>query len=148
MRQKEIPLLSPKPFDQFTALEFVDYIKSIRLVSTSKTLSKSIEGVFISNGKRLITKVTKTKTEFTDAEIDALCAEFKVEKETLITNLMKKKLVVLDEHGQPRAKAKRDAKPRKTSKRKAKGKDKLLESGSDSDLQEKSVLQPSEGTQE
>lgn len=140
MRPKEIPLLSPKPFAEYTALEFLEYVKSIRLVSTSESLSKHVEGIHISNKKRLITKVPKTKESFTDLEIEALCGEFKVDKETLVQNLLKKKIKVLDANGQERTKAKGNAKPRKAAKRKAKGKDELQQPRTSAILPQESPL--------
>jgi len=119
------PLLSPKPFAEYKPQEYLDYIKTLRIVPENKARSKTVTGVYIYNDKKFMTSV-EDRTAFTDQEINLLANEFKIEKDKLIKNLIAKKLVVLDANGNTIQKPKRDAKHEPLARRKKVSEDKSL----------------------
>ncbi len=91
MKPDKVPLLSPKAIKNFSASEFVAYVKSLRKLTESKTTSKSVEGINICTGKKLIIRISRKSKIFTEAEIDALSAEFNVDKQSILNSLFKRK---------------------------------------------------------
>lgn len=146
MKYSKIPLLSPKSIHMFSSLEYIEYIKSLRKKSESKTLSKNVEGINISNSKRLIIKITREHKLFTEEEIDLLVAEFSLEKRILLEALMKRKVEVQDATGfrinspVPKVRKARDAKHKPATRRKKKDPHQQLEPGHDPVLPEESIL--------
>lgn len=146
MRYYKVPLLSPKPIHMYSSLEYIEYIKSMRKRSESKTLSKIVEGINISNAKRLMIKITREDKVFTETEIDSLVIEFKLEKIALLEALMKRKIEVKDVHGAvinpkpTKVRKARDAKPKHPRRRKNKSQDQQQLTGPDPELPQESIF--------
>lgn len=124
MRPEKVPLLSPRKLEDFSALEFVEYVKSMRKIPESKTRSKLVEGINISNEKKLIVKIEKSRLQITLEEILALVQEFSVDKQVLIEKFQKRKLKIVGEDGNELDEYKRKPKlapKRKTSTKRKKG---------------------------
>jgi hypothetical protein len=146
MKYENIPLLSPLGINDYSALEYLEYVKSMRKIPESKTRSKAVEGINISSGKKLILKIAKEKESVSLEEIELLVKEFGVSKEALIERLVKRKIKILDGEGNEQFKPEpKQRKPRKAKegnagnpaprKRKSKSTNQLVEPGPSTDVQ-------------
>lgn len=115
----KIPLLAPKEFDEYSPEEFREYIKSIRRENQAESASKYVDGISISNSKKLIIRVTK-KDPFSQLELDQLALEYKLDKAFLEESFLKRKIPFLDSEGnlvlkKPKERKKKDdpTKPRR-----------------------------------
>lgn len=91
-------LLSPKPFHEFTAKEFHDYVESLYMPGESKQ-SRLVDGVTLSKNKKGtdIVRVTRTNKCITRDEIKLLALEYaKDEMETLALFKTRKIEVIYD----------------------------------------------------
>lgn len=146
MRYSKIPLLSPKAIHLHSAQSFINYLKTLKQRPESKTLSKVVEGINISNAKRLMIKVSRENKIFTEEEIDLLINEFKLEKASLLEALMKRKIEVKDVHGAvinpkpTKFRKARNAKHKPATRRKKKDSHKQFEPGPDSELPKESLV--------
>lgn len=150
MRPDKVPLLSPRKLEEFSALEFLEYVKSMRKIPESKTRSKLVEGINISNDKKLIVKIDKKRVSIKLSEIMQLVSEFGVNLEILIQKFQKRKILILGEDDVELDEYRAKPKQRKASKRKKRNdvdsngesadssKDKLFKFGSSPNLQEES----------
>lgn len=151
MRPENVPLLSPRKLEEFSALEFLEYVKSMRKIPESKTRSKLVEGINISNDKKLIVKIDKKRISIKLSEIMQLAQEFEVKLEILIEKFQKRKILILGEDENELVEYRNVPKQRKSSGKRKKrndvdsngestdsSKDKLFKFGSSPNLQEES----------
>lgn len=150
MRPENVPLLSPRSLEEFTALEYLEYVKSMRKIPESKTSSKLVSGINISNDKKLIVRIDKKRVDIKLSEILELAKEFSVDKQILIEKFQKRKILILGEDSVELDEFRAKPKQRKASKRKKRNdvdsdgesadssKDKLFQFGSSANLQEES----------
>lgn len=144
-----------------------DYASGDTLVAAHKELrmlrpssdSKSVPGVSINWGKKIIVRVKRAAKEMTEAEVALIALEYQRPLEEITELLTARKIRIVNANGEQtnvRAKAKRKAGSGRRKKanannadapeREAASVDKLLEPRADTDVPEKSVLLAGDGT--
>lgn len=140
---KELPLTGPK-FEDQTPQTFMLYVKSLL---NNNNISKEVSGISLTIGsKKTVIKVLRESKSFTRDEITILAKEYGVAESFLLELFKKRKIGVTYEDSDERRnievtiKAKKNAGPRKPSRRKNQSLDKLQQLVDNSRLLEESSV--------
>ena len=95
------PYVTALPINSYTPEAYYDYVKSLRVESSTTPFSKAADGIKLCvNGSKLIIKCTRPEKLVTTSEVRALALEYAMDLGTLTALLTARKFKIVNEEGE------------------------------------------------